>query len=308
MRFLFPWLVLVLGAGCASNLSTLQTARPLAPGQVQVSLGAGAFLPVGNLLDVVDIGIDQGKQLKRDIENGESVNLSEADQQRLLTAGTALAVAPPGIVNELMIRAGVAENLDLGLRYSGISLRLDAKYRFLHRGSPEKTAEHARRSFDMALGLGVSRHFFKSPALDVLKVVEIKDFSRYDVEVPLYISWDVGDIFKLYAAPKYIFGRTTLDQALINYAEQGKPVTGFDASLPARVSSHFAGSTLGLSLGYKYIHLYAELTGGYTFCEPQLFGAKRDLGGATFYPAVGLAFRNGAASPRQPMRQEPVRQ
>ncbi|MDC0714648.1 hypothetical protein POL68_39735 [Stigmatella sp. ncwal1] len=298
MRHLPLLVVLVLGSGCASNLSTLQTARTLAPGQVQVSLGAGAYVPVGQLLDVVDIGIDQGKQLKRDIENGESVHLTEADQQRLLTSGVALAVGSPGVVNELMIRAGLAENFDMGLRYSGISLRLDAKYRFLHTGNPDPVSEDRGSSFDMAIGIGAARHFFKNPALDVLKVVEINDFSRYDVEVPLYISWDVGDIFKVYAAPKYIYGRTKLDEQLINYAEQGKPVTGFDASLPAQVNSHFAGSTFGLSLGYKYVHLYAELTGGYTFCEPWVFGAKRDLGGATFYPAAGIAFRNGASSKR----------
>lgn len=285
---------LLLGTGCASTLSTMQTARPLSQGQVQVSLGMGVFLPLGQLATVADIGIDKGGDIKDAVDRGEPVELSEEDQRRMLTAGVALAVAPPGVVNELMIRAGVVENLDVGLRYSGISLRLDGKYRFLHRGSPDSVPENQRTSVDMALGLAVARHSFKSPALDLLKIVQIDDFSRYDLEVPLYISWDVGDIFKLYAAPKYVFGRTSLDEKLINYAEQGKPVSGFDASLPARVNSHFGGSTFGVSLGYKYVHLYAELTGGYTYCKPTVFGERRNLGGATFYPAVGIAFRNGA--------------
>ncbi|WP_224363291.1 hypothetical protein [Hyalangium versicolor] len=298
MRYLPPLLLLALATGCASNLSTLQTAKPLAPGQFQVSLGAGAFIPVGQIGEAIDLGINEGKKIKDAVDSGESVQLSEEDQQRLLTSGVALAVAPPGIVNEVMIRAGVVKNLDVGLRYSGISLRLDTKFRFLHGGDGENVPENRRTSYDMAIGLGGSRHTFKSPVLDVMKIVKVDDFKRYDIEVPLYMSTDFGDILRLYAAPKYVYSRTSLDEKLVNYAEQGKDVSGFDASLPATVKSEFVGSTLGVSVGYKYVHLFAEITGGYTFCKPLLFGETRNLGGATFYPAVGIAFRNSA--PQRP--------
>lgn len=294
MRKLPLLLALLLGTGCASTLSTLQTARPLEQGQFQVSLGAGVFVPVGQIATAADIGIDQGEKINDAVQDNEPVQLTEEDQRRLFSAGIALAVAPPGVVNELMIRAGVVDNLDVGLRYSGISLRLDGKFRFLHRGSPEGTSELASRSFDMALGVAVARHSFKSKVLDLLKIVDIDDFSRYDVEVPLYISSEAGGIFKLYAAPKYVYSRTRLDQKLVDFSQQGKDVSGFDVSLPSRVNSHFVGSTAGAALGYKYVHLYAELTGGYTFCKAPVFGQVADLGGPTFYPAVGIAFRNGA--------------
>jgi hypothetical protein len=292
MRYLPSLFLLALATGCASNLSTLQTAKPLARGQFQFSLGMGAFVPVGQIGDAITLGIDTGEDLRDRVENGESVALSEELQQRMLTSGVALAVAPPGPVNELMIRAGLADDLDVGFRYSGVSMRLDTKYRFLHSGDGADVPENKRQSFDMAIGLAGARHSFKSPVLDVLKIVQIDDFKRYDVEVPLYISKDYGDIFRLYAAPKYIYSRTSLDAKLVNFAEQGKEVTGFDARLPASVKSEFVGSTLGLSVGYKYVHVFAELTGGYTICKPNLFGAQRNLGGATFYPAVGIAFRN----------------
>jgi len=292
MRSFPPLLALVLATGCASTLSSMQTAKPLAPGQFQVSLGSGIFVPVGPLATVADFGIRESDKFLALINGGERVELSEDDQRRLLTAGLALGVAPPGLVTEFMGRAGVAENFDLGLRYSGISWRLDAKYRFLHRGSGEDGRQSARRSFDVAVGLGVARHNFKSPALDLLKLVDIDDFSRYDVEVPFYVSSEAGEILKLYAGPKYIYSRTRLDQKLVDFSQQGKDVAGFDVSLPSRVNSHFVGSTLGIALGYKYVHLYAELTSGYTFCKPRVFGEKRNLGGPTFYPAVGLGFRN----------------
>jgi len=297
MRYFPVLLALVLGSGCASTLSSMQTAKPLARGQFQASLGTGFFVPVGPLATVAGVGIDQSDKFLERINQGSRVDLTEEDQRQLLSAGISLAVAPPGPVTELMLRGGVAENFDMGLRYSGGSLRVDGKYRFLHRGSRARGSERERGSFDMALGLGVSRHNFKSKALDLLELVDIKDFSRYDVEVPLYISTEAGEVLKLYAVPKYIFSRTHLDEKLVDYSEQGKEVTGFDVSLPARVNSHFVGSSFGVALGYKYVHLYAELTGGYTFCKPRVFGQKRNLGGTTFYPAVGIAFRNGEPEP-----------
>ncbi|MBZ4419845.1 hypothetical protein [Myxococcus sp. RHSTA-1-4] len=288
------FLGLVLGPGCATTLSTMQTARTLAPGQVQVTGGMGVYLPVGNLVRVVDTGIEQGEEARDAIEEDRPYTLDEEAQQRLLTAGVALMVAPPGVNPELMVRVGVVDRVDVGLRYSGISLRADAKVLLLHGGDAGGgRMEPGQRSYDVALGLGAARHFFSSPVLDVLEVVQMGDFSRYDVEVPLYVSADFGDIFKLYGAPKYVFSRTRLDERLVDYSQEGKPVTGFDASLPATVNSHFVGSTLGVALGYRYVHVFAELTGGYVICKPNLFGAERELGGVTLFPSFGLAIRTG---------------
>ncbi len=295
---LLPVLLLALGLalapGCATSLSTLQTARTLAPGQVQVTGGMGVFIPVGNIVRVVDTGIDQGEAARDAVEEDRPYTLSEEDQQKLLTAGVALMVAPPGVNPELMVRVGVVDRVDVGLRYSGISLKADAKVLLFHGGDSEGgRMAPGQRSYDVARGLGVARHFFSSPVLDVLEVVQMGDFSRYDVEVPLYVSADFGDIFKLYGAPKYVYSHTRLDARLVDYSRQGKPVSGFDASLPATVGSHFVGSTVGLSLGYRYLFLFAELTGGYIFCNPTLFGVERRLGSVTFFPSFGLAVRTG---------------
>ncbi|WP_164013816.1 hypothetical protein [Pyxidicoccus trucidator] len=287
---------LALTPGCATTLSTMQTARTLEPGQVQVTGGMGVFLPVGNLIRVVDTGIEQGEEARDAVDDDRPYTLSEEAQQRLLTAGVALMVAPPGVNPELSVRVGVVDRVDVGLRYSGISLRADAKVLLFHGGREQGgRMEAGERSYDVALGLGVARHFFSSPVLDVLEVVQMNDFSRYDIEVPLYVSADFGDIFKLYGAPKYVYSRTRLDQQLVDYSQQGAPVSGFDAALPATVDSHFVGTTVGMSLGYRYVYLFAELTGGYVMCNPTLFGVERRLGSVTFFPSFGLAVRTGAS-------------
>ncbi|NBD11034.1 MULTISPECIES: hypothetical protein [Corallococcus] len=281
-----PLLSLGLLVGCATPLSTMQTAKTLSPGQVQVTGSMGVFIPVGTLATVVDVGIDQGREAKRAVDEGRPYTLTEEDQQRLLTAGLALVVAPPGTNPELMVRVGVLDGLDLGGRYSGNSLRFDGKARLAHGGGD------SRRSYDLALGLGVSKHLFSGAALDVLEVVHLGDFDRWDVEVPLYLSAEYGDVFKLYGAPKYVFSHTRMDPQLVDISQGGTPVTGFDVSLPTEVNSHFVGSTVGFAVGYRYVHFYAELTGGYVFCKPNVFGARRDLGGLTFLPSIGLAFRS----------------
>ncbi|GHG77106.1 hypothetical protein [Comamonas sp. JC664] len=295
MRIL-PWLFLAMLTGCASTLSTQQTARTLAPGQVQVTGGVGAFVPVGTIVRVVEEGREQGREAWDAIVNDRPYALGEEAQQRILTAGVALMASPPGVNPELMLRVGVLDGLDVGVRYSGISLRGDLKVRLAHGGDTVgRYLEPGQRSFDLAMGVGVSRHFFSSPVLDVLEVVEMNDFGRYDIEVPVYLSADWGDIFKLYAAPKYIYSRTRMDARLVDYSQQGKPVSGFDATLPATVGSHFVGSTLGIGVGYRYVHLFAEVTAGYFRTRPQLFGQPRDLGGIAVMPSVGLAIRAGGS-------------
>ena len=289
-------LALLTATGCASTLSTQQTARPLARGQVRVSGALGAYLPVGQLAGALSQGLSEGRAIRDAVSSGQPYNLARADAERLLGTGLALAVAPPGPSNELMLRAGLlaGHDLDAGVRLSSTSLRLDVKARLAHGGDPDDAPlpDHQRKSYDLALGVGVSRHLFKGRVFDVLELVRVDDFSRWDVEVPLYLSADFGDIFKLYAAPKYIYGRTSLDARLVDYSRAGQDVTGFDVGLPARVNNHFLGTSVGFAVGYRYVHLYAELTGGYNYCRPVLFGQERNLGGVTLYPAVGLAFQN----------------
>lgn len=278
--------------GCATNLSTLQTARPLERGQVQLTTGAGVFVPAGTLVTVADQGIRQGRALEEAVRRQEPYSLSEADAQQLLTAGLSLAVAPPGVGYELGLRAGVGHGVDVGLRYSLSSLRGDVKWRVLHReDAPTVSSTQGRRSLDVAVGLGLSRHLFDSPVLDVLELVQVSDFDRWDLEVPVYLSGQVGDVFVAYLAPKYVLSRTSLDEKLVAAAEQAAGTSGVDTRLPAHVTSHFVGTTVGVGAGYRIAYLYLELTGGYTFSRPTVFGQPRDLGGVTLYPAVGLVLR-----------------
>ncbi|MFZ5468804.1 MAG: hypothetical protein ACOZIN_05140 [Myxococcota bacterium] len=300
MKTLAAALALALTTGCATTLSTFQTARPVEPKHVQVTGGVGYYGNLGPIGTLVTQAYEQGKNAKEAIDNQQPFVLSEEDQQQLLTAGIGLAVMFPSSSYEVGIRTGLVENWDVGLRYSVNAVRLDTKYRLFHQGDdppvtpqgapgrPSAQSRATQRSFDVALGLGVSRYLFKNPVFDALELVRLGDFSRWDFEVPLYMSAELGEVLKLYGAPKWVYSRTSFDQTLVDLSQQGSEVAGVDVTLPSLVHTHFFGATAGLAVGFRYVHLMLELTAGYTVCNPVVFGQRRFLGGVTLYPAAGI--------------------
>lgn len=283
-------LVVVLAAvtGCASNLSSLQTAVPIEPGHVRLQTGAGVYVPLGSAAHAWDAGRSAMDRLRFIHQAGSPYQATLEEQEALLTAGLSLAVFPPSGGYEVGVRTGVVKDVDVGFRYAVNSVRLDAKWRFFHLGDPAEVNEFSRRSVDVAVGLGVTRYVLQSPVLELLELVQVDDFSRWDLEVPLYFSQETGGIFKLYASPKYIFSHTTLDERLVEFSGGASSVTGLDLQLPMVVRSHFVGVTGGFAIGFKYAHLYLELTAGNTFCNVDVLGSNRALGGLTIYPAAGL--------------------
>ncbi len=284
-------LAMATTTGCATTLSTLQTADPTDVGQVQVTGGMGVYANVGPAVTIIEQGIKQAGAIQQAEKDGVPYELSEEDQQQLLTAGIAIAIAPPTQGYEIGVRTGVYKDADVGLRYSVNAVRLDGKYRFLHYEDGAEVKPLERREMDLAIGFGVSRYIFDNPVFDVLDYVQLADFSRWDFEVPLIASFELGDILQFYGAAKYLYSRTSLDANLVNYSEQATNITGLDISLPSLVHTHFIGATVGIGAGYKWIHLMLELTGGYTHSQPILFGKRRDLGGATLYPAAGISLK-----------------
>lgn len=293
MRLLLVLAVASLATGCATTLSTLSTAKPIKRGQVEVSGGAGVYVNFGPAVPIINQAIRQAQAAKKAQETGQPYEISESDADELITAGLSLAVMPPTQGWQVAVRTGLMqEDMDIGFRYSGNAYRLDTKYRFFHSGDDRPEIPlYKRPSVDMAVGLAVSKYQFSGWLFDALEYVQLNDFSRWDIEVPAYFSFDYGDILKMYVAPKYLWSRTSLDPELVNISLQATNIADYDVRLPRVVYMHFVGSSFGVAVGYKYAHLYAEFTGGYTFCDPKIGGQVRHLGGVTVYPAAGIALK-----------------
>ena len=281
----------LMASGCATHLATLQTARPVHRGQVQVTAGAGAYLNAGPWVKVISEASAEADKVHKAIAAGETYTLSPESQKQLLVAGIALAALAPGVSTELQVRTGVLpEDLDVGLRITGNSVRGDGRARLYHAGE-QGTGWLARQSLDVSLGLGVTRHFFDNPLFTALENVSVDGFSRWDVDVPLTVSAEYGRVFKAYGTARYLYSHTFLDSQIVEVGRQVAELTGTAGGIPSEVPMHYGGLTGGVAVGYGPLHLFLELTAGYTSCNPVIFASRQQLGGATFFPAAGLTFR-----------------
>ncbi len=296
------WLAGLLSMSCATNLSSLQTARTLPQGHVRVTGGLGVYVPAGQVVNTVSTGVALGKRASDALSKNEQFVFTEDDEQALLTAGIALAVLPPSPMSELSVRVGVVDNLDVGLKLSTNAIRADAKYRLFHSGADDLHPVASGKgidawlsrvpggpSGDIAVGLGASYYFFKNPVTDLLGYVKMDDFKRFDLDGAVYLSWDASTWFSLYGAPRYVFSRTTMDQTLVRLSYEAGALVRTDIALPAQVDTHFVGATVGVRIGHPVVSVYLELTMGNTFAAAHVLGATRELGGFTVYPAGGLA-------------------
>ncbi len=281
----------LVAQGCATTLSTLQTGKTLEPGHVRVAAGMGFYVPAGQAVKIAGEGTDLMSRMKTAVEKNQPFTWTADDEQTLLTTGVALAVLPPSSMAELSLRVGVIDNLDVGLRYSTNALRLDAKFRFFHDGEEmtDSPVDPKGRSTDLAVFAGGSKYLFKNPIFDALEFVKMGEFSRWDVEGGFVLSHDFNKYLGVYGAPKYLFSRTTMDETLVRVTQDGSGIVKTDVAMPAVVDMHFVGATAGLRVGIPQVSLFLELTFGTTFAKPMILGARRDLGGATLYPAGGIA-------------------
>ncbi|HEY8207359.1 MAG TPA: hypothetical protein VIG99_07760, partial [Myxococcaceae bacterium] len=177
---------LALASGCATSLTTRQTARTLDPGHFSADAAVGVEVPLGTLAQVTVVGVQQTEKLLDAVASKTPYAVTDQDKQDLISAAVVLLVNPPSIDWEGGVRAGVLPNLDVGLRYSINALRADAKYRFF------QDVQGSSR-MDVAAGLGFSRYFFSNVIFDALEFVHLGEYSRWDLEVPVYFSREWGD-------------------------------------------------------------------------------------------------------------------
>ncbi|MGI5864785.1 MAG: hypothetical protein ACOX6T_22435 [Myxococcales bacterium] len=280
-------LSVVWASGCATNLSTMDTARTTPVKHVQVNMAYGIHAPLGWTSGLFDAG---ASMLQNKFDGKPVFTADEAEE--LYESALELALMPPAAIWQLQARTGILDDLDVGLRYSTTQLRLDTKYRFHHAGDDERRSSHA------AIGFAVSKYLFSNPVFDWLGYIKIDGFSRWDFEVPLLYSFEYRRSFMFYCGAKYIYTRFSLDENLYNLqrkvvelADQPAIVDQVDSDM------HFFGSVLGLGGGYKYVYVFTELSFGYVHSTPEMYSfidkqkKPRDLGGVSIYPSIGLIVR-----------------
>jgi hypothetical protein len=270
MRHALPFGLLTLTAlplvGCTTTLSTMQPAAALKKGDYHAAVGTGGNLAPGPIVDA----FKTAKSIADDVNNG--VQPDAQDEQDFLTAALAIALNPPGVENEFAFRYGLGGGFDLGLRYTINSIQLEGKYQFLDEGPG---------GWAGSIGLGFGHHIFAGPVFDVLEFLQIDEFSRNDISVPLMFGRQPNDYVQYWLGPKYIASRYKID-AIFEATNAVENEAG---------AMQYFGGTAGFALGYRYVWFMAELTVMNLIFNANVLGEDRDLGGVVIYPAGGLMVR-----------------
>ncbi len=266
-------LALVLTAGCAPSLSTFQTAAVPPTGHFSAALGWEGSVSLGPLHDAYRTGRDA---------------LEKADDDQVLTTeekwqafdtGLKLLLAPPSFGYHLRLAYVPWRRLELSLRYAGSALRLGTRYQILDR---------ATAPFDLSLGLGASRFTYEVPFSSFVPVLELDDFTRWQLDVPLLIGMQ-NRWFRAWGGPRFV--ATFFDAALRLDLRAEEPIM---ASLSG--SAYYVGGQAGIGFGYRWLFVAFELTitqmvGDARFQAPLLRDSPRrdvETSGLVIYPALGL--------------------
>lgn len=273
-------------SACSTTLSTLQPAEPMRPGHVQVTGAFDVVVPASRVSDAVDEGATLAAKYAAD----PSYKPTTEEQRRALAAGIGLGLSSPGVNPDIMVRLGIVEDLDVGLRYSGVAAHADAKYRFLATRTPTREEEDGARGkvgggpdrgFQGSVSVGVSKSLYSGFVFDTLDFLEVGDYSRWNVEIPVIFGSRLGDFGHVWFGPKYILSTYSVDASLQN--------VGAVSETSGMI--HHVGGFGGIGVGYKFVFVFAELTIAKMFAEPEIFGQKTDLGGIVVAPAGGVMIR-----------------
>lgn len=272
--------------GCSTTLSTLQPAEPMKPLRFQANGALNVVVPASRIIDVVDTSATLADRYASD----PNYKPSEAEQRQALAAAVGLGLSSPGVNPDIMLRMGVVKNLDVGLRWSSINAHVDAKYRFLATkdATPEEEAatdgklgNGPDRGFQGAISIGLSKSLYNGLIFDLFDQLQINDYSRWNLEVPLIFGSRLSDYGHVWFGPKYIYSHYSVDASLKNIG-----------IVPEQSGSiHHIGGFGGVAVGYKAAFVFLELTVAKMFANPEIFGQETDLGGIIVVPAFGLMLR-----------------
>lgn len=129
---------------------------------------------------------------------------------------------------ELGFRTGIAKNLEIGVKWAMLmDLNADVKYQFLDIDG-----------FAAAFGLGATYVF-----VDAGGTLMTSSATHFDLQVPLYLSYDFDKNFSVYGAPRYLFGLGS----------------SYNRSSGVAGPFHMLGGSVGVRIGHKW-GVFAELS------------------------------------------------
>jgi hypothetical protein len=234
-RFL-PALAPFLACGCAPALSSFQPAHVPEQGHVQAEAGVDIPIPTGHMRKI----IDAAETLEAAAEDRE---LTEGERNSIIEAAINLAANAPVPVPHLGVAYAPFEDFEIGLRFAAGGYRLGLRYQILEQG---------RAGVDLSAGVAASRAAYEPPVDSVLSTIEIEDFVRYTVELPIAVGQH-GDWYRWWAGPRLLY--TSFSQAM-TVSLPGETIEVASVS----GNGFYVGAQGGAVFGYKWLFIGPELT------------------------------------------------
>jgi hypothetical protein len=231
-------LLLVLGAGCATALSSFSPAHVPQKGKFQAEAGMDISVPTGAIVDTIDAA-----------KNASSVasktgTLSDEEKLKVFDAGVNLLLNPPALLQHAGLAYAPLHRTEVSVRFVGSGWRLGGRYQLLEQG--------VNSSWDLTMGLGATRQTFSFPVDNVLDILKIDDFRRYTVDLPIAFGRR-GTWYRIWGGPRLLYTTGHTQMTLTIPGSNEVEVATADSS------GVFYGTQTGFALGYKHVFLGFEL-------------------------------------------------
>lgn len=268
---------LTLVTGCASSIAQMQTGKVLKKGAIEAGAGLSAPIAPSTFERLKVLG--QAAYDAATSADVQGTTLSDDDVRDLVEAGLGIILFNPSVVTEFWGRYGLLDRVDVGVRWGGARLLLDARVQLLRDESA---------GVDAALTLGYAHHSDLGPSIvkplfDVFEKLSILNFSREDVIVDLAFSRQRG-VFGWYGAVGYTLAMTDFGAST---PSELQTVTDLGQANFAN-SMHVIRGVAGVSLKYKFLWLRAELAVARVLLEPTILDVELDLSAWQVSPGLAV--------------------
>lgn len=268
--------MLLVLLGCVAPMSGFHTGATVPYRRFEVVGGAGIHVDTNFIGSTVHAGELVAAEVGEARDDGDLPTLDAEEKVTLAETVLAYSLAMPTPVEEVGLRYGLTRRAEVGAKWTSSGLAAHGKYQL--RGPRLDPAD----AFDLAVGLQVQRQVWDLPIPGAFaQALDVDEFSRTDIIVPLAMSRQWGDVGWVHGGPKVYHSRieASLVERLTDLAGQRTDVSG---------GLWGGGLTWGGGVGYRYVFLVAEMNvQAYTF-RPTFLGQEVRFRGVDFYPAIGL--------------------
>jgi hypothetical protein len=237
--------------GCGAGAPLMHPAHVLGARQMRVAAGASQHVVLGD----PKVAIDESRSLGAD-------NHGVPDEQRdaFVKGAVAEAIGTPGLAPFVAARAGLGNQNEMGVTYTGRRVRGDLRHAF----------EFEDLALSVGAGIGAILPSIGSGSLRTdsgqPKQPEGASIGRFDggsirgwtIDVPVLLGTHTKpDVVSGWVGGHVLYERFNAD--LVFDFDSDQPL----ATAPTDGSRFFAGAVAGLSVGMKPLRIVLEVSGGY---------------------------------------------